>query len=550
MDGGSEPIGASFNVARLDEVRRQYLDGYSALVRQSLEPAPEAAPLKDRRFAADVWLDHGIYEFLARAYLLQADAMRGLVDAVETDAKTRMRMRFAVDQYVDALAPSNYLALNPDAQRELLKSSGDSLRAGIENLVADVSRGRISMTDEAGFEVGRNLATTPGQVVFENEFFQLIQYAPATAQVGAVPLLFIPPCINKYYILDLQPANSLVRYAVEQGHTVFMLSWRNPDESCALWTWDDYIEQAAITAIETVSAIASRSAAKPVPVNLVGFCVGGTIAATAAAVLTARRRRLVASLTLLTTFLDFADTGVLDIFVDEAQVAQREQQLANGGLLKAQELAATFSLLRPNDLIWPYVVGNYLKGERPAAFDLLYWNADSTHLPGPMYCWYLRNTYLENKLRVPGATTVAGKPLDLGVIDCPVFVYASRDDHIVPWKSGYASLEVLRGADLAKSAFVLGASGHVAGVINPAAGGKRSHQVSGPSKSARSRRFPASADDWLAASSTVAGSWWPSWQQWLEPFAGPRIKAPASAGNRKFPAIEAAPGRYVKQRVV
>ncbi|CAN5465260.1 class I poly(R)-hydroxyalkanoic acid synthase [soil metagenome] len=548
MDGAAPPAPPQFDVERLDQVRREYLEGYSALVRQSLEPAPDAAPLKDRRFSADVWLDHGIYEFMARAYLLQADAMRGLVDAVETDDKTRNRMRFAVDQYVDALAPSNYLALNPDAQRELLKSSGESLRAGIDNLVADISRGRISMTDETGFEVGRNLATTPGEVVYENEFFQLIQYTPTTAQVGAVPLLFIPPCINKYYILDLQPANSLVRYSVEQGHTVFMLSWRNPDESCARWTWDDYIEQAAIKAIETVSAIATRSAARPAPINLVGFCVGGTIAATAVAVLTARKRRLVASLTLLTTFLDFSDTGVLDIFVDEEQVAKREQQLADGGLLMAQELAATFSLLRPNDLIWPYVIGNYLKGERPAAFDLLYWNADSTHLPGPMYCWYLRNTYLENKLRVPGATTVAGKPLDLGVIDCPVFVYASRDDHIVPWKSGYASLDVLRGADLARSAFVLGASGHVAGVINPAGSGKRSYQVSG--KPGRGRRFPASADAWLEHSQTVPGSWWPAWQDWVAPFTGTRIKAPASAGNRKYRTIEAAPGRYVKQRVV
>jgi polyhydroxyalkanoate synthase len=312
--------------------------------------------------------------------------------------------------------------------------------------------------------VGKNVATTEGKVVFENRLFQLIQYTPLTKTVHQRPLLMIPPCINKYYILDLQPENSLVRYAVEQGHTVFLVSWANPDESMSEVTWDDYIEDGAIKAFEVVRAISKQE-----KVNAFGFCVGGTIISTALAVLAARGVHPASSLTLLTTLLDFSDTGVLDVFVDEVQVALREQSIGRKGIMPGRDLASTFSSLRANDLVWSYVQSNYLKGEAPPPFDLLYWNADSTNLPGPMFCWYLRNTYLENKLRQTSELTVAGNQVSLGTIDAPVFVYGSREDHIVPWKAAFASLNILNPEHKERNMFVLGASGHIAGVINPPA---------------------------------------------------------------------------------
>jgi polyhydroxyalkanoate synthase len=377
--------------------------------------------------------------------------------------------------------------------------------------------------------------------VFENELFQLIEYKPLTAKVYERPILFVPPCINKYYILDLQPDNSLLRYAVEQGHRVFVVSWRNPDDSVAHVTWDQYIEDAAIRAIAEVRDITGAE-----QINTLGFCVGGTILATALAVLAARGEKPAASMTLLTTFLDFSDTGVLDLFIDETSVQMREMTLGpaspgGGSLLKGQELASTFSFLRPNDLVWNYVVGNYLKGETPPPFDLLYWNSDSTNLPGPMFCWYLRNTYLENKLAVPNALTVCGQKIDLRRLDAPTYVYGSREDHIVPWDGAYRNTQVLGGAK-GKIRFVLGASGHIAGVINPPAKGKRSHWIGNGSV------LPADAKDWFAKATEHRGSWWPDWAAWLEGHAGKQIAAPRAYGNRTHRPIEPAPGRYVKQK--
>jgi polyhydroxyalkanoate synthase len=368
-------------------------------------------------------------------------------------------------------------------------------------------------------------------------------------------MLFVPPCINKYYILDLQPGNSLIRWTVEQGHRTFVVSWRNPDESMAGKTWDDYIEEGAIRAIRTVQAISGRET-----INTLGFCVGGTILATALAVLAARGARSgkttvaesqpAASVTLLTTLLDFGDTGILDIFVDEASVRLREMTIGaqaprGPALLKGKELATTFSFLRPNDLVWNYVVGNYLKGETPPPFDLLYWNGDSTNLPGPMYCWYLRNTYLENRLKVPGALTVCGEKVDLGSIRAPVFVYGSREDHIVPWTAAYASVPLLGGPGRARAKpvkFVLGASGHIAGVINPPARppkpAKRSYWTN--------ERLPAEAGAWLDGATEHPGSWWPEWAAWLQPLSGTLVPGPKTPGSRQFRPIEPAPGRYVK----
>ncbi|WP_428423944.1 PHA/PHB synthase family protein [Methylibium sp.] len=512
----------------LPALQSSYVSEAAALWNQATQGADKALPA-DRRFAAKDWLSNPAAAFTAGMYMLNARTLLQLADQVQADEKTRQRIRFAVQQWIDAVSPANYLALNPEAQRKALDSQGESITQGLQHLWHDVRQGHLSQTDESLFEVGRNVATTEGSVVFENELFQLVEYKPLTAKVHERPLLIVPPCINKFYIMDLQPENSLVRYAVSQGHRVFMLSWVNADESLEHKTWDDYIEDAVIRAIREVQAIAKQE-----QINAVGFCIGGTLLATALAVLAARGDEPAASLTLLTSFLDFTDTGVLDLFVDEQMVRMREMALGQGGLLKGKELAATFSFLRPNDLVWNYVVGNYLKGETPPPFDLLYWNSDSTNLPGPMYCWYLRHTYLENNLVKPGKLTVCGQPLDLRKVKLPTFIYASREDHIVPWQSAYASVEVLPG----KKQFVLGASGHIAGVINPPAKNKRCHWIN--------TRLPKTADAWFEGATEHPGSWWPAWADWLGPLGGKLVPAPKTPGDRTHKVIEPAPGRYVK----
>lgn len=530
----------AFDPQRLEAVQRQYLADVQALAQAGGQDA--AAPRTDRRFAAEPWRRNPVSAVAASAYQANARALRGLAEAVRADDKQRARLRFAVEQWVDAMAPSNFLALNPEALQKAIDTQGESLARGVANLLHDLRQGHLSQTDESAFEVGRNLATTEGAVVFENALFQLIEYKPLTGQVHERPLLIVPPCINKYYILDLQPGNSLVRYALEQGFRTFVVSWRNPDESLAQATWDDYVEHAVIKAIEVVRAIAGQDR-RGGRINALGFCVGGTLLGTALAVLAGRRRKPVASVTLLTTFLDFEDTGILDVFVDEAFVRLREAQFAQGGLLKGQELAATFSFLRPNELVWNYVVGNYLKGETPPPFDLLYWNSDATHLPGPFYAWYLRNTYFENNLARPGRVSVCGVPVDLRRIDIPAYVYGSREDHIVPVASAYASTRHLTGP----VRFVMGASGHIAGVINPPARHKRSFWTREPG--AADAALPGRWEDWRGQAAETAGSWWPDWSRWLQNHAGRKIPAPAGYGSPAYRTIENAPGRYVRAKV-
>ena len=519
-----------FSAPRMQELQQQYLKDAAELWSQSLQGK---AQVSDKRFASAAWSNNPVAAMAAANYLLNARTMMGLADAVEADEKTRARVRFAVEQWIAAAAPSNFLAFNVEAQQKAIETKGESIAKGLQNLLHDVQQGHVSMTDESLFEVGRNVATTEGAIVFENELFQLIEYKPLTTKVCEKPLLLVPPCINKYYILDLQPENSLVRYAVEQGHRTFVVSWRNPDASLAHKTWDDYIEDAAIKAISVVQDISDSKT-----INALGFCVGGTILTTALAVLAQRDKKPVASVTLLTTLLDFTDTGVLDVFIDEAFVKYREQEMGKGGLMKGQDLSSTFSFLRPTDLVWNYVVGNYLKGETPPPFDLLYWNSDSTNLPGPFYAWYLRNTYLENNLIKPGKLTVCGEKVDLGQLTLPVYIYGSREDHIVPIGGAYGSTQVLPG----KKRFVMGASGHIAGVINPPAKNKRSHWIRADDS------FPPSQADWLAGAKEHPGSWWTDWSKWLKSHAGKQMPAPKAYGKGKFKAIEPAPGRYVKAK--
>ena len=519
-----------FDPDKIQVLQQQYLQDAAALWAANLSGTAQP---KDKRFASQAWSDNPLAAFSASAYLLNARTLMGLADAVEADTKARARIRFAVEQWLAASAPSNFLAFNADAQQKAIETKGQSIAKGVQNMLHDMQQGHVSMTDESLFEVGKNVATTEGAVVFENELFQLIEYKPLTARVYEKPFLLVPPCINKFYILDLQPENSLIRYAVAQGHRTFVVSWRNPDASLAKKTWDNYVQDAAIQAITVTQEITGAKS-----INALGFCVGGTILGTALAVLAARGEKPVASATFLTSLLDFTDTGILDVFIDEAFVKYREQEMGQGGLLKGQDLASTFSFLRPNDLVWNYVVGNYLKGETPPPFDLLYWNSDSTNLPGPFYAWYLRNTYLENKLCQPGKATVCGQKIDFRKLKLPVYIYGSREDHIVPIGGAYASTQHLPG----QKRFVMGASGHIAGVINPPAANKRSHWVREDGK------FPATQADWQAGATEHAGSWWTDWASWLQSHAGKQIAAPKAYGKGKYKAIEPAPGRYVKAK--
>ena len=492
--------------------------------------AQPPAPPADRRFRADEWREP-YFSYLAHSYLLSANWLQEMTAAAKLDAHAKRKLEFYTRHMIDALSPANFPWSNPEAIKMAAATDGDSVNRGLKNLAADIDRGLVSMTDETAFEVGRNLAITPGAVVYENDFMQLLQYAPLTDTVHQRPLVMVPPCINKYYILDLQPDNSYVRYAVAAGHTVFMVSWRNMPEAMGRATWDDYLEHGVMRAMTVAQDICGTP-----QINTLGFCVGGTLLACALAILRARGGDTVASATFLTTMLDFSDTGELAVFVDEPYVAGREAAFASGGVLRGRELALTFASLRANDLIWPYVVNNYLKGRTPEAFDLLYWNSDSTNLPGTMYAYYLRNTYLENNLRVPGKLQMCGVPVDLGAIDMPAYVLAAREDHIVPWRTAYATTELLGGP----LRFVLAASGHIAGVINPAARNKRNFWTSDALQPA--------ANAWLDGAAAQPGSWWPHWTAWLADFSGPRIAAPIAPGNATYPPLEPAPGRYVKDK--
>jgi polyhydroxyalkanoate synthase subunit PhaC len=531
----------NFKPEKLVEFQQKYLSTFSELMTQMA--SGQVPPLADKRFSDPAWKQEqgGAFGWTAALYLMQSQMMQDMLGSVETDQRTLERLRFAAQQWSDAVSPANFLFTNPEAQKLNLQTKGESVKKGLSLLNDDIQRGRMSQTDEDQFEVGRNIAVTPGAVVFENELFQLLQYTPTTAKVGKRPLLMVPPCINKFYILDLQPENSLIAHAVAQGHQVFVVSWRNPDESLQHLTWDDYIELGAITAIAKTLEVAGSK-----DLNALGFCVGGTIVATALSVLKKRGQSPAASLTLLTTLLDFSDTGQLGMFVDEQFVQFREQTIGRGGLMPAKDLSATFSFLRPNDLVWNYVVNKYLKGEAPPAFDLLYWNADSTNLPGPMYCWYLRNTYLTNDISIPNKVQTAGEFVDFGSLDLPSFVYGSKEDHIVPWTAALRSSQLLGG----ETTFVLGASGHIAGVINPPAKKKRSHWTHPRRIASKASGKALSSQEWLDQAQEHAGSWWPVWTDWLAKHKNGERTAPKALGSRAFPVLESAPGRYVRERAV
>ena len=483
----------------------------------------------DHRFSAPEWRSLPWFDYLRSTYALSARWLHDLVEIAEVDDATRRKLRFHARQLIDAMAPSNYAATNPEAIKLAFQTQGESIARGIKNLRTDVERGRIAMTDESAFAVGRNLAVTPGAVVYQNDLMQLIQYRPLTASVHRLPLVIVPPCINKYYVLDLQPENSFVRHALTQGLTVFMISWRNIPPALGATSWDEYLELGVMRAIEVARAICATPKA-----NALGFCVGGTLLACAIAVLRRKRRRPIASVTLLATMLDYSEPGEICVYVDETYVAEIEQQFSAGGVLHGGRLAQAFASLRANDLVWRYVVNNYLKGRTPPAFDLLYWNSDSANLPGRMYAYYLRHMYLENALRMPDRLTMCGVSVDLGKIDLPTYVLATEEDHIVPWKSAYASAQLLGIA----AEFVLAASGHIAGVINPLSKDRRSFRT-GPGA--------PSPQQWRAAAAEHAGSWWKHWTPWIKARSGREQPARSTLGSAAYVEIEPAPGAYVRE---
>lgn len=520
----------------LSALQAEFFQAYTVLIEQAQQGKLPA--LKNSRFAHPAWQSQPAMALPAHLWELSEQLLNRYVAQLAIDDSEREKLAFAAMQWIEAMSPTNFLHSNPQALETLVATQGQSLLQGARNFLDDLQKGRLSQSDETQFVIGDSLASTPGAVIYQNELIQLVHYQPTTEQQHAIPLLLVPPCINKFYILDLQPHNSFVRYILDQGIPVFLISWRNPacEQSTAMHqaTWGDYIEHGVLQALDVVRFVSQQP-----QVNTLGFCIGGTLLATALALAKAQGQEPAASMTLLTTMLDFADTGVLDVFIDEAHIQLREWQMAQGYLLHAAELATTFSFLRPSELVWNYVASNYLEGKTPSAFDLLYWNSDGTHLPGPFFAWYLRHTYLENSLVRPGGVRINDFQVDIAQLDLPVFLYGSRDDHIVPWHSAYASIQALPQA---QHRFVLGASGHIAGVINPPARQRR-HYWTAP--------LPAqseSATQWLEQATRHEGSWWGEWMQWLQERSGSMQPSPRKPGNAQFPPLEAAPGSYVRVR--
>lgn len=498
---------------------------------------PVAAPDKaDRRFKDDLWQENEVFDFIKQSYLLTARWVQGLVHNVEgLDDHTAKKVDFYTRQFVDAMAPSNFVATNPEVLRATMESGGENLLKGLNNLLDDLERGKgrlsIRMTDLDAFKIGENIATTPGKVVFQNDLIQLLQYSPTTETVAKAPLMIIPPWINKYYILDLRPKNSFIRFAVEQGHTVFVLSWVNPGPELAAKSFEDYMVEGPLAALGQIEKATGERR-----INVIGYCLGGTLLASTLAYMTAHGDDRVISATYFTTMTDFADAGELSVFIDEAQLQFLEEKMREKGYLDGAEMANTFNMLRANDLIWSFVVNNYLLGKEPFPFDLLYWNSDSTRMPAAMHSFYLRKMYQDNLLVTPGGITLRGTPIDLRTIKVPSYLISTREDHIAPWKSTYAATQLYGGP----TKFVLSASGHIAGIVNPPEAHKYCYWTNS--------RKPKDPEAWLGKAEQFEGSWWPDWHKWVSKFSGGQVPARVP-GDGNLKPIEDAPGSYVKSRL-
>lgn len=497
-------------------------------------------PTKDKRFKDAAWSENMVFDVIRQSYLMSASWLHKLTSDIEgMDPKEAKKVEFYTRQFIDALSPSNFLMTNPEVLKTTMESNGENLVRGLKNMLEDIEAGKgklnISMTDRNAFEVGKNLALTPGWVVYENELIQLIQYAPATDKVHEVPILMVPAWINKYYILDLQPENSLVAWLTSQGFTVFVISWVNPDRSLAQKSFEDYMLQGPIAAMEAIHACTGAE-----KMHAVGYCLGGTLLAATMAWLSAKKKDVhIASATYLTTLVDFTESGELGVFIDENQIKHMEQRMSEKGYLEGSDMALTFRMLRANDLIWSFVVNNYLLGKDPFPFDLLYWNSDSTHMPAVMHSFYLRNMYQQNKLVKKGGLHLAGEDIDISRIQTPSFILSTREDHIAPWHSTYAATKYYQG-DIT---FVLAASGHIAGVINPPVKNKYSYWVQ--EKLSKSADYPDHPDQWVAKAKEQHGSWWGYWADWLKPKSGKLITPPVPSAQQQKKLMRA-PGTYVK----
>jgi polyhydroxyalkanoate synthase subunit PhaC len=532
------------NPARLMQVQLGFWQGYLTLWQNTARRVMGAVPApviaedpRDRRFKDDAWRENEVFDFIKQSYLLSARYFQTVVGGVEgLDHKTAQKVDFYTRQFVDAMSPSNFLLTNPEVLRRTAETGGENLLKGLSHLLADLERGkgrlRIRMTDDSKFKVGENIAVTPGKVVFQNDLMQLIQYAPTTETVLKRPLVIFPPWINKVYILDLRPRNSFVRWAADQGHTVFMVSWVNPDERLAQKGFDDYMQEGIYAALDAIEQATGER-----EVNAIGYCLGGTLLATTLAHMAAKGDTRIKSATYFVTLTDFEEAGELGVFIDEEQLHSLEKKMQKRGYLEGRDMAMTFNMLRANELIWSFVINNYLLGQDPFAFDLLYWNDDNTRMPARMHSFYLRRMYQQNDLirpaEDPNGMELLGARIDLRRIKVPSYLISTREDHIAPWQSTYRATQIYSGP----VRFVLAASGHIAGVVNPPDSGKYSHWVN--------ESLPPDPEEWFKGATELAGSWWPDWQRWVT--AQGRDQVPArSPGTGRLSALEDAPGSYVK----
>ncbi len=524
---------------RLAELQMQYMKNWMNLWSESTKKfmghkgqdlyQPEKS---DRRFKSPAWQESALFDFIKQSYLMTSQWMQQVVHDTEgLDDETRHKLEFYTRQFVDAMAPSNFLMTNPDVIQATLDSKGENLVRGMQNMIEDLERGKghlkISTTDYDAFAIGKNLATTKGQVVYQNDLIQLIQYEPVTEKVHQRPLLIVPPWINKYYILDLRPDNSLVKWLTEQGHTVFVVSWVNPNAALSRKTFADYMDEGILDALKHIA----KATGEP-DCNVIGYCIGGTLLATTLAWLAAQGKDgHIASATFLTTLIDFTESGDIKVFIDDAQLQQIDEEMKDKGFFDARNLKDTFSLLRANDMIWSFVVNNYLLGKEPFPFDLLYWNDDSTNMPAEMHSFYLRNMYRDNKLTKPGGIVINGTPIDIRKIKTPAYFLSTKEDHIAPWRATYAATQMFSGPVL----FTLSGSGHVAGVINPPANNKYGYWTA--------PEHPPVPESWFTKAKRHDGSWWNHWNKWIQPYAGDMVPA----RKPKNP-IEPAPGSYVQMK--
>ncbi len=512
---------------------------HSVMRFMGVEAQPIAAPAKgDNRFKDEQWEQHFLFDFIKQSYLITARHIHDTVSNVEgMDDSSQKKVSFYTRQYIDALSPSNFAHTNPEVFRETVRSHGQNLIKGFNNLLRDMEDGdgklRIKMTDTTAFEMGKNVATTPGKVVYQNQLMQLLQFTPTTEKVLKRPFLIVPPWINKYYILDLREKNSFIKWATDQGHSVFVISWVNPDEKQAELNFDAYMEQGVLEAVEQVVQQTGQK-----EMNAAGYCLGGTLLATTLAYMAAKKDKRIASGTFFTSMLDFSAPGELGVFIDDKQVSSLEKKMAVRGFLEGSEMAGTFNMLRANDLIWSFVVNNYLMGKDPFPFDLLYWNSDSTRMPAKMHSFYLRNMYMENKLKDPGGIELLGTAIDLSKIKVPCYFVSTIEDHIAPWKSTYMGARIVGGP----VRFVLGGSGHIAGIVNPPAANKYAYWTN-PGVA-----LPEGSDDWFSGAVQTPGSWWSDWQQWVSSHDGDMVPA-RDPVKGKLGVLEDAPGSYAKLRL-